>query len=141
MHRAGQPSILKTIHNIKNTPMQTHLSVLVRSSAPLLVSVKMSSLEPSITLSRSCFSLSLFSYSCTTSTYCVTLRQIESLSPGPSKTANYLWQAFRVRVPTLIWTGSSRHRSLAKPWTSLGHVADHNNVCLSGRICDVILRI
>mmetsp|Transcript_47959 Transcript_47959/g.77882 ORF Transcript_47959/g.77882 Transcript_47959/m.77882 type:complete len:248 (-) Transcript_47959:488-1231(-) len=37
--------------------------------------------------------------------------------------------------PMRILTGASEHSSQAKDWTSRGHVAEKNAVCLSGRTC------
>ena len=58
-----------------------------------------------------------------------------------STNCEMLWAALRSSEPILMWTGSSRQRSRARRCTSLGHVADQNSVCRSGRIWLTILRI
>jgi hypothetical protein len=49
-------------------------------------------------------------------------------------------QGGATRPSPLTWYGFCR-KSRAMDWTSLGHVADHSSVCLSGRIWSTILRI
>ena len=51
-----------------------------------------------------------------------------------------MWLAVSPTEPTVMLT-QSRKKSAASPCTSLGHVALHMSVCLSGLVCSTIVLI